>query len=483
MQSRRDQVQAHLFVMSRVSSGMLRGEPDAPDTPIARTTRGAVIGLAIAMLIGLVVGVYGLIVPGGATGWQKPGTLVLVKETGARYLYAGGALHPVLNQASAKLLAGDQLTLQQVSVQSLAGAPRGGPVGLVGAPDGLPTADQLGRSDWLACVVQGAPGGRSGPQLALSIGLRGTGRRLADAQGVLVSAPDGTAFLLWHGLRLKLDAGSEARRALGFAASAPVPVTAGFLNAVPVGPELTAPEIRGRGTAGPVLAGRPSRLGQLFAGPGEERYVLTQDGLAPLSGTMLALVQGDPRTQKEAYGGDAVNLGQVGPADLSAHTAPAPAAAAWAGADLPAVPPQPAPAGPGQAVCAELRPGSGAPALGVSVLDAAAVAGQGAAPQPGVAPACAGADRIAVRPGGGALVRAVTGSGFGSTLYLVTDAGVKYPLPSAAAAKQLGYEKVAPDAVPGTLLGLLPTGPSLDPTLLASGGIVTQPAAPDPCKG
>lgn len=35
MQSRRDQVQAHLFVMSRLASGMLRAEPDAPDTPAA----------------------------------------------------------------------------------------------------------------------------------------------------------------------------------------------------------------------------------------------------------------------------------------------------------------------------------------------------------------------------------------------------------------------------------------------------------------
>ncbi|MER8184881.1 type VII secretion protein EccB [Kitasatospora sp. NPDC094015] len=481
MQSRRDQVQAHLFVMSRVSSGMLRAEPDAPDTPIGRTMRGAVIGLALAMLIGLVVGVYGLIVPGGATGWQKPGTLVAVKETGARYLYAGGALHPVLNQASAKLLAGDQLTLQQVSVASLDGAPRGGPVGLVGAPDGLPTPEQLDHADWLACALPGAAGGA--PQLALSIGQRVTGRRLADTQGLLVAAPDGTAYLLWHGLRLALDAAGGARRALGFGAVEPMPVTAGFLNSVPAGPELKAPEIRGRGTAGPQLAGRPTRLGQLFAGSGDDRYVLTQDGLAPVSGTVLALVQGDPRTQDAAYGKEAVTMGQVGPADLAAHSAPGPAAAAWNGADLPAVPPQPVPAGPGRAVCAELRLGSGSPAVAVSVLDAAAVSGQGAAPQPGVAPACAGADRISVRPGGGALVRAVTGGGFGATLYLVTDAGVKYPLPSAAAAKQLGYEKAAPDAVPGPLLALLPTGPSLDPAQLAAGGIVTQPAAPDPCKG
>ncbi|MFD0567150.1 hypothetical protein ACFQ2M_38235 [Kitasatospora saccharophila] len=40
MQSRRDQVQAHLFVMGRVAAGVLRAEPDAPDTPVGRTNRG-----------------------------------------------------------------------------------------------------------------------------------------------------------------------------------------------------------------------------------------------------------------------------------------------------------------------------------------------------------------------------------------------------------------------------------------------------------
>src|SRR6516225_6397072 len=110
MQSRRDQVQAHLFVMSRLASGMLRAEPDTPDTPTGRTTRGAVVGLAVGLVIGLVVAVYGVMKPGGSTGWEKPGALVMVEETGARYLYLGGTLHPVLNQASAKLLAGDRMT-------------------------------------------------------------------------------------------------------------------------------------------------------------------------------------------------------------------------------------------------------------------------------------------------------------------------------------------------------------------------------------
>ncbi len=93
-------------------------------------------------------------------------------------------------------------------------------------------------------------------------------------------------------------------------------------------------------------------------------------------------------------------------------------------------------------------------------------------------PACAGADAIAVAPGGGALVRALSGAGTGSTLYLVTDTGVKFPLASAAAAKQLGYGAATPPAVPEALLTLLPTGPSLDPALLT--GDAPAPVAARP---
>lgn len=486
MQSRRDQVQAHLFVMSRVASGMLRAEPDAPDTPVARTTRGAAVGLAIGLLIGVGAGVYGLVRPGGATGWKSPGTLVVVEESGARYLYAGGQLRPVLNQASARLLAGDRFRSTTVGAASLDGVPRGAVVGLVGAPDGLPAERDLGQADWSACAVQApqaSQAARPAPQLSLAIGLRQGSRPLTDEQAVLVAGPDGVPQLVWRGRRLRVDAATGGLRALGYGSAVPYPVTAGFLDTLPVGPDLRAPEPHGRGGAGPALGGRPTRIGQLFTGPGGERYLLAEDGLVPLGETLYQLVQGDPRIQQEAYGGAPVTPGPVGPADLAAHLAPAAAAAAWAGAELPARPPQSATVGQGQVPCVELRSGAGPATVAVGLLDAAAVAGQPPAAQPGVAPACNGADRIVVRPGGGALARAVTGSGAGSTLYLVTDTGVKYPLPSPATAKVLGYTKAVPVAVPTRLLGLLPTGPSLDPAALTGGGVVDTTAGTNPCGG
>ncbi|MFD4395783.1 type VII secretion protein EccB [Kitasatospora sp. NPDC058478] len=476
MQSKRDQVQAHLFVMGRLATGMLRGEPDAPDTPAGRTSRGTVTGLIIAVLVCLVVTLYGVVVPGGATAWKKPGTLVVVKESGARYLYLDGSLHPLLNEASARLLAGDQLIVDQVGTKSLADTPRGVPVGILGAPDGVPAPDRLADTPWLACAVDrpGPSGGRT-PQLALAIGPGNRGVGLTDGQGLLVAAPDGAQYLLWHGRRLRLDTRSGARQALGQTAVAAYPVTTAFLNATTAGPDLAAPAVDGRGQAGPQLANRPTRVGQLFTGPGGDPYLLTSAGLAPLSRMAFELLRNDSRTQDTAYEGAAVTPAALGGSDLAAHTAPALPAAAG----LPTAPPELLTVPQGRGVCADLRLTDQAPTTIVTLVDAAAVAGLPPTAQPGVEPACATADSIAVRPGGGALVRALSSAGVGDTLYLVTDTGVKYPLASPAVAKQLGYGQVVPTAAPEPLLTLLPTGPSLDPALL-SGAATPAPLPSGP---
>lgn len=482
MQSRRDQVQAHLFVMSRLAAGMLRAEPDTPDIPTGRTSRGIRTGLLIAVAIALVMALYGVIVPGGATAWRKPGTLIVVKDTGARYLYIGGALHPVLNQASAKLLAGEKMALAQVTEGSLKGAPRGGPVGIVGAPDPLPAAGALTDADWLACAVRPtAPSGTAASRLALAIAPVRGGTPLTAAQGILVSTPDGVQYLLWRGRRLRLDTADGASRALGYTSAEPFPVTAAFLNTLPAGPDLAARDIPGRGSAGPVLAGRPTRLGQLFTGPASEHYVLGAGGLEQLTTTEFDLLRGDPRTQRDAYGGAPATAAPVGAADLTAHPAAAPAPADTAAGGLPADPPVLFAPAQGQSVCAEIEPAAAGPRTLVTVADVAAVGGAAPTAQPGVRPGCADADMIAVRPGGGALVRALSGAGLGSTLYLVADNGVKYPLPSAEAGKRLGYGAVTPVAVPGILLTLLPTGPSLDPDVLVGGGVSLGATSQQPC--
>jgi type VII secretion protein EccB len=480
MQSRRDQVQAHLFVVSRLTSSMVRADPNAPDTPLGRTSRGGIIGLILMLAIALVAVLYGLIVSGGASAWQKPGTLVVVKNAGGRFLYVGGQLHPVLNETSAKLLAGNQFNVNDVDANSLAGVPRGEPIGIFGAPDFLPAPADLARGSWLACGAQQATqSGTSVPQLTLAIGLAGVGRLLSQREGILVSGADNAVYLLWNGQRLRVNGAAGALQALGYDTATPFAVTAAFLDALPAGPDLAAPDVPGRGAAGPVLAGRPTRIGQLFSGVNNQHYLLLREGLVPLTQTLYDLLNGDPVTQQVAYGGGPVTPSPIGPEDLAAHQAPATLTAQLThdGA-LPATPPVSVLVTAGQGVCGQVQPGT-SPTTSVALVPAAAVVGQVPARQPGVVASCRGADRIAVRPGAGALVRALsTGGASHSTSYVVTDGGVKYPVPSDTAVTQLGYDPANEVQLPDTLLSLLPTGPSLDPAAASSGAVVMPATSP-----
>ncbi|MER5891386.1 type VII secretion protein EccB, partial [Streptomyces sp. NPDC001941] len=155
MQSKRDQVQAHGFMMGRLSSGLLTADPDAPESPLGRTTRGVVFGVLVTVLIGAGATVYGLLRPGGNDAWRKGEHLVVNRDTGARYLWTGtdGVLHPVRNYASARLIGGADLATSDVSTASLRDVPVGSPVGIPGAPDSIPGAGQLDSRAWHVCVT------------------------------------------------------------------------------------------------------------------------------------------------------------------------------------------------------------------------------------------------------------------------------------------------------------------------------------------
>ncbi|MER5888279.1 type VII secretion protein EccB [Streptomyces sp. NPDC001941] len=467
MQSRRDQVQAHMFVMGRLTSGMLRADPDAPESPVGRTNRGMVWG-AVAGVV-LVVGflLFGMISPAGTKTWRQDSALIVQKDTGTRYLYLGGVLRPIRNYASAKLIAADRLTPVQVSAASLTGERHGPPVGIPGAPDALPGPADLEQGPWTVCAEEprrtGADGSERLPVTSLRVGPASDGRALGAGQAVMVRSPDGTRFLLWGDHRLRLG-GHGALQALGYAGAPVLPVSAAFLDGVPAGTDLAAPEVAGRGTAGPALGSGPSRTGQVYAltSPGATRqhYLLERDGLRPVSVLTAALVLGDDRTAKLAYPGRTTGVLPLSAAQLTQHQAKTSVADpdGWP-TRVPAV------RDPGAAtsLCARLQPEGTTPRVSVTL-------GPSGAPLPppvsgqDTAPACLAVDALSVRPGGGALVQALGagGSPIGTTTYLVTDVGVKYRLPDATSLERLGLKGGRAQAVPSRLLDMLPTGPVLD---------------------
>jgi type VII secretion protein EccB len=452
MPSRRDQVEAYSFAASRLRSALVRAEPDAPRPPLRRTPVGLIIGVVLALLVLGGVALLALVRPGSAPGWRQPGVLIIEKETGNRYVMADGRLHPVLNYASARLLLPEEFKTVPASAKDLAEVPHGGLIGIAGAPDVLPRPG--GGYTWLVCATSTtAVDGRITPQVTVLLD-DATRPARGGSVGALVTGPDGTSYLVHRGTRMKITAGWVIP-ALGYAAVPLIPVSAGWLDTVPSGPDLGPLVVPGRGASG---AGS-GRVGQILVatppGSAEQYYLVTTDGLVPINETAAALALGDPQTQL-AYGEAAVRAIRI---DLSALSRERvlDASSVAQPPDLP----RNLPSWTGQAPCLHLQ--AGAETLDYALVTKPAESVQAAPVEEHATVAGPNvAAGFAAPPGGGALVRTMPAPGAaGIGLYLVVETGAKYPLLDDAAAAALGYAPAAAVPVPATVLALLPTGPEL----------------------
>jgi type VII secretion protein EccB len=459
--TRRDQAQAQTYVLGRLNSALVIGDPEAQEGPHRRILVGVIAGLLVSALVVAGFLVYGLLWPGGATTWRAPKTLVVEKETGSRYILANGFLHPVHNYASAVLLLGADLKVVSVSSESLRSTPRGTPVGIVGAPDSLPDPDALAQTVWSVCAMSDrGEDGEPVPATTLAVGRSVFGSALTDEHGLLARTSDRT-FLVWHGHRYELTA-DWVPEALGFDAP-PLQVEPGWLNQLPAGPDIGPLSVPGRGGKGPTVDGAATRIGQVFLtrviGSGKRYYVLFSDGLSRLSATAAALVLADPRTA-DAYGSERVAPTELTPAALTGLPK---SKRSTLSAGAPETPPRPA-----------IRPADTTWCVRTAVPDGYIdVAAEPAASDanlrltrdgPGVTRTARTAEAVGVVGGAGGAVRAGRPGGVGgSQLYLVTDSGMSYPFADPAVAKAMGYEPTDAFPIPPALLALLPTGPTLDP--------------------
>ncbi|AUS81320.1 type VII secretion protein EccB [Actinoalloteichus sp. AHMU CJ021] len=465
MQSRRDQVQAYFFVVGRLVSALMRARTDEPAPPHRRFGTGFFGGVLLAALISAGFGVYGLIVPSGNDSWRAAGTIIVEEETGARYLYLDGLLHPVLNYASARLAVNDARgQVSQVSQRSLEGVPRGVPIGIPNAPDSLPAAADMTDGPWLSCASTTTDeAGQDRPATTLLVAGPG-GITLADGEGLLVVGPDDQTHLVWQGRKYRFPDGTIAA-ALGYDTVTPLRVTTSWINALPTGPDLGPPEVEGIGEPTAPIGNSPGVVGQIYQVDNPvidatEFYVLRRDGLAAVSPTMASLALASPATAT-AYPAGGVRPIAIGPEALAG--APR-SSAPIAGTDHPNTPPTLVDLDGSASVrpCVRFTLGStDGPDIAVSMVDRDTVDGP-------VSPArgteAGSADRVLVPPNSGVLVRDLPAPGVdGGTHYLVTDLGVKYPLASTQVAATLGYGGSRSVPVPGELLAALPTGPVLDP--------------------
>ncbi|MGC4745472.1 type VII secretion protein EccB [Micromonospora sp. DT201] len=476
MRTRRDQVQAYRFVTRRIVSALLSGDPETTNLPMRRLGM-AVFGSVITAAIVLGgVGAYGQL-----TGNAAPLTdqsLVIERETGATYVFMSGQLHPTLNFTSARLILNDPAAeVRTMSQASLRDRPRGLTLGIVGAPDALPDRKSLTGLPWSVCdVPDPVDPEHSSTRLVIDRALPG-GVPLGD-RAVLVVV-DEQRYLLTNNARLQVPDGDQTITALQMPDATQLRVGQQLLNAIPAGPPLRKPSLRGEGESSTRnVAGRPSTIGQVFRAAGRH-YVLTREGLVSISEiTALLMVRG---------GGQITDItpDQAGEFYVEQRVDEE---------GLPATRPSLYPARSGQTtLCATYRAGTagGPPVTTLEVFDRAPA--ELTATDPGLVPvrqtkrdAVRTAEAVLLPGGKGVIAQASPGAGTsgsgaaGSTIYLISPQGIRYPLGSAETLAVLGYGGVTPLAVPGSLLALIPTGPTLahEDALAVFAADVPAPAAP-----
>ncbi|MBV9721754.1 MAG: type VII secretion protein EccB [Mycobacterium sp.] len=296
----RHQVTGWRFVMRRIASGVALHDTRMLVDPLRTQTRAVLMGVLI--LVTALVGcfVFSLIRPNGSAA-NNP--VLADRSTAALYVRVGDQLHPVLNLASARLIAGRPVNPTMVKSSELNKFARGNLIGIPGAPEQM-VQNTSKDADWTVCDSSTGPA--AGVTLIAgdpdSSGARAT--TLSAGHAVLAGNGTGT-WLLWDGRRSHIDLADRAvTSALGLGSDvpAPRPIAVGLFNAIPETPSLSAPTIPDAGSrprfdlpaAAPVGAVVEAHALEGTSGAsasGMLYYAVLPDGLQPISPVLAAVLR------------------------------------------------------------------------------------------------------------------------------------------------------------------------------------------------
>jgi type VII secretion protein EccB len=461
MASKRDQLHAYQFLVQRVISALVTRETDPEQPPFRRPAGAAFGGIAIAVIALAAVGVYGVLNPGGNQSWADGKKVVVEKETGTRYVYLDGRLHPVANYTSALLALDDHAETVSVSRDSLAGVPRGPRIGIPDAPDDLPSRDGLLESGWTMCS-QPAPDltGTVVPRSVLMVGQAARGGDPMRSRAVLVDVPEtGERYLLLRGYRHLISEPDRLTVGLALRATPPVRVSPALIESIPAGRPIAPIPVAQMGQPAKIV--RPDvRAGQLFevsTSQGVQYYLAEVGQLRPITELQYD-IQRAYRETALAYPDavpEALAMGLI-----EASGAPQAPVAPDKPGDPPAERPDFARAEDAATLCLTFAPGAPVPSVTLSP-EMPAVDPMTATPMRTDLGAVL-ADRVVVPAGRAAVVEATPSPDTPrGTFLVVTDQGLAFPLASSDVLKVLGYDGVTPVRVPAGLVARVPMGSGL----------------------
>lgn len=435
------QVSGYRFLLRRIERALLGGAYGTFGEPLRARTGPLTVGWVLTAVAVVGCALIGLLRPHVRLDHAQ---IVMGKETGALYVRVGDTWHPVLNLASARLVAATDANPQAVPEPELRRTKRGPLLGIPGAPQLL--GPQLSGDDavWTICDTEGATA------TTVIVGPAGgpSAHRLARDQALLVAPGTGPpTYLLYDGERAVVDlADTAVVRALRLEGRVPLVVSQSLLNTIPEAPPITAPRIRGVGGRSAGLPDFPvGSVLRITRGDGDEYYAVLSTGVQRVGQVAADLMRfSDSR----------------GAANIIAVTPDVIRGAAIVDSLPVGTFPERAPGDRSLIGTTTVCVSSGSTASGAEILTASGLPlASGQVPvslsqADGRGPAL---DAVYLPPGRTVYVR---GTGGASTRYLVIDTGVRFAIHDDDAARDLGLQ-TDPVPVPWSMIAVLPAGPEL----------------------
>ncbi|MDT5222700.1 MAG: hypothetical protein QOG19_107 [Mycobacterium sp.] len=448
-------VSGYRYLLRRTERALLGSDLRVVDGSPRKHTTALAFGCVVAVVILAGCGLLSVLRPLSGLGDAR---IAMGQVSGALYVRVGDTWHPVLNLASARLVAATDTNPRPVRESELARVKRGPLLGIPGAPQLLSQPLPIGESAWMIC--DGAAD--AGTTVFIGAPTGSAIRRLTADESVLVATPDpgSPVYLLYRGRRAMVDLADRAVvRALRLQGRVPRTVSQSLLNTLPEGPAITAPRIRGAG--GPASAWLPGipvgSVLRITLASSAEYYVVLGAGVQRIGQVAADLLRFSD-AQGPAGRADVIS---VAPGALRA----APIVDTLPVSGFPDQAPRPSDGSEPNTVCAAWVPVQSGPA------DIALLTGSGPpvpAAQQAVALAQAdgrgpAVDAVYLPPGRSAYVAAQSLTGAGARAggrFLVTDTGARYAIHDDDAAHDLGLSS-APAPAPWPVLAALPCGPEL----------------------
>jgi type VII secretion protein EccB len=425
------------FLLRRMEHALVRGDVRMLDDPLRAQSLSLICGVILAVIVVAVCAVLGFLRPPSTLG-SAP--IVIVRDSGALYVRVGDTVHPVLNLASARLIAGTPADPEPVSAAAVNSAKRGPLVGIPGAPIAITSPLGDDASGWAVCD--------DATSTTVIAGV--LGNELVSGRSILVvprSESAATTYLLYNGWRARVDLRNLAVvRALKLDRVTPHPVSRALLEAIPEARPIAAPEIPSAGAPSPLRGFPVGSVVRVVRAADEEYYVVLVQGVQRIGQVAADLI----RFTNSHSDRDIVTVAPdlVGSLPIL-DTLPVSEFPERGGVSDDAI------------VCAQWQLGATdantAVLVGKSIgVEDPVPLGQADGDGPSV-------DAVFLPPGRSAYVRSIGVAGDGAStgaLYFVNDSGVVFGLRDEETAKQLGLTGT-PVPAPWPVLARLPRGPEL----------------------